>query len=336
MGFYKEEQGGKLVPTSGVPQEVALAIERADEETIIQNLTGEFGAENFMYHYPIKGGDVFGIGVDGAKEIARLLGNIEVLPDIKVDKDSDPDYIYAMVRARNAVNNVTLVGVGRQCKYYLTEGNIPTDRINEYAFVIAVTKGQRNAILSVAPQETIAKIIQSFKEMKKIKKIPPAYGKPTPTKPKAPVAAKPGAPATGADEEKLKNLRKLIAVEWQKTGKTADDRKEWQKTEYGVESMSELGEEQLNEMLTKVKALQPSFSDLGFSSETEQKQMRHDFFKLLAEAGYDTDEKKREYLREKSIVHTAALSRDNLVKLIQEVSKQKGVLEEAESIPEES
>lgn len=330
MALYKEE-GGKLVPVSGVPQEAVLAIERADDETIVQNLTGEFGAESFMYHYPIKGGDVYGIGVDGAKEIARLLGNIEVLPDIKVDKDTDPDYIYAMVRARNAVNNVTLVGVGRQCKYYLTEGNIPTDRINEYAFVIAVTKGQRNAILSVAPQETIARIIQTFKEQKKIRKVPPAYGKAAPAK--AAPAKAPAKAETG--EETLKKLRQQVAIAWQKTGKTTDARKEWQKTEYGVESMTDLDEEQLNDMLAKVTAMQPSFGDLGFSSEEEQKQMRKDFFSLLGEAGYDTDEKKREYLREKEIVHTMALGKGNLEKLMQEVRNQKGAAEEAENIPED-
>jgi len=338
MAYYTDEKG-KLVPYSGeIPQEAIMAIEAADEQTIVERLTRIDAQSIFAYSYPVKTKegikDIIGIGVDGAKEIANLLGNIKVSPDIKAEERGD--YIYAIVPVTNLVRNVTLLGAAGQPKYIVGEGMELTDRIDATAFVKAISKAQRNGILSVASQETIAVIISKL-DTKAIKKLPapPSYGKALP-KAKAPATAKPGAPATGADEEKLKNLRKQIAIEWQKTGKTTDDRKEWQKTEYGVETMSELSEKQLNEMLTKVKALQPSFSNLGFSSETEQKQMRHDFFKLLAEAGYDTDEKKREYLKEKSIVHTAALSRDNLVKLIQEVSKQKGVLEEAESIPEES
>lgn len=324
MPLYEQKgKEGQLVPMTGeVPQEALLAIERADEGAIIRSLTGEFGAENFMYSYPIKGGQVYGIGTDGAKEIARMTGNLEVLPDVKFDKDSDPDYIYAMVRARNLVNNVTLLGVGRQCKYYLSEGNIPTDRINEYAFVIAVSKAQRNVILSLANQETIAKIVQTFVDHKKTKQAPPAYGKSTTTAKAKPAKA----------EDTLKKLRQQVAIEWDKTGKSDDERKEWQGKEYGVESMTELDADQLNDMLAKIKDMQP---DLGFSSPAEQNQMRKQLFSLLTEIGYDTDDKKKEYLAKKKITHTGRLTRDELEKLIQEVQGEKKIVDEAESIPED-
>jgi len=329
MPLY-EEKSGQIVPMTGeVPQEALSAIEAADEEAIIKSLTGEFGAQNFMYSYPIKNGHVYGIGTDGAKEIARMTGNLEVLPDVKFDKDSDPDYIYAMVRAKNHVNNVTLLGVGRQCKYYLSEGNIPTDRINEYAFVIAVSKAQRNAILSLVNQETIAKIVQTFVKQKKIKQAPPTYGKPAMAK-----ATTKSKPVTSKD--KLKKLRQQVAIEWGKTGKSEEERKKWQKDKYGVESMVELKEEQLTEMLERVKGMQPTMVDLGFSSQAEQLQMRKDLFKLLTEIGLDTDDKKKKYLSERGVTkHTAKLTRDELESIIEEVRKDKETIAEAEEISEE-
>lgn len=329
MPLYGEEKG-QLVPVRGeVLQEAILAIERADDQDIVEHLTSSSIADEFLYSYEIKGKPVVGISVSGAKEMARDLGNIEVLPDFKLDKDSDPDYIYAVMRARDLTRNTTLAGFGRQCKYYVGEGNIPTDRINEFAFVIALSKAQRNAILSVAPQEAILKIAQQFIEQKKLRKLPPSYGKPA-------VASKAGAKELKeSKDDKLKKLHQQIAIEWNKTGKSDDERKEWQAKEYSVESMTELTEEQLNDMLAKVKAMPPSTSDLGFSSVQEQGQMRKELFNCLTDIGLDTDEKKKAYLAEKGVTtHTAKLPKETLEKLIKEVNRDKETVKEAEAITE--
>jgi len=328
MPFYKEEKGA-LIPAKGeeIPQEAVLAIERADEETIARHLTSDFGADNFIYSYPIKGGHVVGIGVDGAKEISRLLGNIEILPDIKIDKDSDPDYIYAMVRAKDLIRNVTWLGVGRACKYIVGENWQPTDRIDEYAFVKAVNKGARNAVLALPPQEAIAKIVQTFMEQKKLKKLPPVYGKPAATT------------KAVTEEDKLKKLRQQAGIEAKKVFKTDEERKEWQKSEYGVDSMTQMTEEQLNDMRGKLKALQepakPSVTNLGFSSEAQQKQMRRELFKAIDELGYKTDEEKRKYVTEKGWGKTNEVTKDTLESYIEEVHKEKELVDEAESISEE-
>ncbi len=335
MPFYREQKG-ELVPVKGeeVPQEAVLAIERADEETIVQHLTSDFGADNFIYSYPIKGGHVVGIGVDGAKEIARLLGNIEILPDIRIDKDSDPDYIYAMVRAKDLTRNVTWLGVGRACKYIVGENWQPTDRVDEYAFVKAVNKGARNAVLALPPQEAIAKIVQGFVEQKKLKKLPPAYGKPS----------QPTATAkVGTEDDKLKKLRQQVGIEAKKVFKSDEERKSWQKAQYGVDSMTEMTEEQLNEMrekiLEKLKAIQepakPSAVDLGFSSEAEQKEMRKELFRAIDELGYKTDDDKRDYITQKGWERTTEVTKETLSSYIDEVRKELELVKEAESISED-
>lgn len=343
MAYYQEGEKGALVPARGeVIQEAMLAIERADEETIVQHLTSDFASAFFIYSYPIKGGQVVGIGVDGSKEIARLLGNIEVLSDIKVDKDTDPDYIYAMVRARDITRNVTLLGVGRQCKYIVGENWQPTDRVDETAFVKSVNKGIRNAILSVAPQEAIAKIVQTFIEQKRLKKLPPTYGEPVVLPPKA-------KDKVGTEEDKLKKLRQQVGIEAGKVFKSDDERKEWQKKEYGVDSMTQLSEEQLQDMLNKVKQiltgrpiapltaptakLSPEL--LGFSSAAEQTKMRKDLIDLLKEMGYTSQEELLSYATERSWGKTSGVTKETLQSYIEEVKKEKGILDKASEIPEE-
>jgi len=237
--------------------------------------------------------DIIGIGVDGAKELANLLGNIKVSADIKAEDRGD--YIYAIVPVTNMTRNVTLLGAAGQPKYIVGEGMELTDRIDPTAFVKAISKAQRNGILAVAPQETIAEIIKRL-DTKAIKKLqpPPTYGKP---KLKEPTT----------EEDKLKKLRQQIGIEAGKVFKNNDERKEWQKNEYGVDSMTEMTEEQLNDMrqkiLEKLKAMQqparPEITSLGFSSEAEQKQMRRELFKAIDELGYKTDEEKRKYIAEK-------------------------------------
>jgi hypothetical protein len=173
---YYTRQGKELVPyKEDVPEEAILAIERADEQSIVESLTAPEKQKYFAYSYEImtKEGprQIIGISVDGAAEIALELGNIEVLPDLKVE-DRD-DYFYAMLRARDLTRNTTLMGVGRQCKYQVGKGYQPDrERPNEWAFVQAVSKGQRNSILAIAPQEAIIKIVEKLKP-EFIKKLPP-------------------------------------------------------------------------------------------------------------------------------------------------------------------
>jgi len=332
MAYYTNEKG-ELVPYTGeVPQEAILAIEAADEQTIVERLTNVDAQPIFAYSFPVKTKegvkDIIGIGVDGAKELANLLGNIKVSSDIKAEDRGD--YIYAIVPVTNMTRNVTLLGAAGQPKYIVGEGMELTDRIDPTAFVKAISKAQRNGILAVAPQETIAEIVKRL-DVKAIKKLqpPPTYGKPAPAKLKEPAT----------EEDKLKKLRQQIGIEAGKVFKSNDERKEWQKNEYGVDSMTEMTEEQLNDMREKLKAMQqparPEVTDLGFSSEAEQKQMRRELFKAIDELGYKTDEEKRKYIAEKGWGRTNEVTKDTLESYIQEVRKEKQLVDEAESISED-
>ena len=255
MALYEKNKAGQLVPTSGeVPEEAITAIERADEQSIVQSLTKIEAQPFFAYSYPIrtKDGvkDIIGISTEGAKEIARQLGNIKATTDIRVEEKDD--YFYVIIPMTDLVRNVTLLGVGLQSKYIIGEGMVPSDRIDESAFVKAISKAQRNGVLAIAPQETIAQIISRLdtRAIKRLSAPPPpktAPGKATP-------AAADGKP----EDSEIKSLRQQLHLKWDELAKldeTTGDKKDWLKETYGVESSIELSLEQIREALSKVNEM---------------------------------------------------------------------------------
>lgn len=274
MPLYERDTEGKLIPVSEVPEEAIATIERFDEEAIAHRLTTGIATDAFIYHYPIKTTtgvkEIIGISTDGADEIARMLGNLEVLPDIKVDKDSDPDYYYVIVRAKDLIRNVTLLGTGRACKWQMGKGNQPDhDRPNEWAFVSSVSKAQRNAILRHTPEEVIVKIINLWSQKGKSKQLrpPPLETEPehkpaaSPVVTSPPPAAASQLPATTVTQapvataaqateqlEKLKKLRMEVHNRFQTDlGIGVDKRKQMLMDRFNVDSLTNLNEQQLNE-----------------------------------------------------------------------------------------
>jgi hypothetical protein len=168
MAYYEKDNKGELVPIKGgVETEAMAAIEKYDDEAIVREMTGGAAAEEFIYRYNIQTAngphEVIGISTPGASQLANLVGNLEVLNDVRVDKDSDPDYIYAMLRVRNSERNTVLLGVGRACKYVVGRNNAPVhDRSDEHAFVKAISKAQRNGILHHVSEEVITRIINTW------------------------------------------------------------------------------------------------------------------------------------------------------------------------------
>lgn len=274
--LYERDDKGKLVPCRELPAEVVYAIESADEETIVEKLTRADYQPFFAYAYPIKTKDgvkeIIGIGVDGAKEIAMQVGNIRVEPQWKVEEKDD--YIYVGVPVTNTARNVTLLGVARQCKYVLGEGWLPTDRIDELAFVKAVNKAQRNGILAVVDQVLIARIIERL-DAKNIKRLEPA--------PKVPILPQEKEQAR-PEEDKLKNLRQQIHMRAKALGDDFYDSivKPFMIKTYGVSSSVELNEEQLNEVLQFIDDNTPP-------TEVEKR----NFAKTLKELGVTGEEFKR-------------------------------------------
>ena len=274
MSFYETDPEGKLVPVrEEIPEEAIRLMDRMDDTAIIQRLTTGIASEAFIYRYPIKTAagtkEIIGISADGADEIALRRGNIEILPNVAVDKDSDPDYYYAMVRGKDLVSNVILLGVGRQCKYQVGRGNQPDhDRMDEHAFVKSITKAQRNVILHLTPQEIIIGILNRWSQSGKSKQLrPPVVDteKAPPSKATTPTHAPPvvvtpsptatTTPTTGiapqqiAEQvEKLKKLRMEVHNRFQTDlGIGIDKRKAMLVERFGVGSLTDLSEQQLKE-----------------------------------------------------------------------------------------
>ena len=237
--------------------EAIAAIERADEKAIIESFAGGFAQEHLIYSYPIKTKEgkklVVGISVDGAKEIARLLGNIEILPDVKVQERDD--YFYGMIRAKDLLRNVTLAGFGRQSMYILGESNEPTDRRDEMAYVKALSKAQRNGILSVAPQEAVVKIVQQFIEQKKLGRLAPPKTDLIPTQ--QPSVALPEKHENKNDLNKAKaafimKWRELSSyMKWNETH-SETMRKQWLHSAFTKDSLTEISLDELNRALGKL------------------------------------------------------------------------------------
>ena len=186
---YMEETKGALVPASGdVPAEAVAAIESADEEAIVQHILTGSGPDAFLYSFPVGGKPIVGISVDGAAEIAQLVGNIEVLPDMHV-QDRGTSF-FAAVRARNLSRNVTWMGSHEQKKNKTLRdgaGEVP----DEHAFTVAISKATRNAVLRVVPQEVVHRICEQFLARGKVGRLEP---------PKAPaLPAKAGSPTPRAE-----------------------------------------------------------------------------------------------------------------------------------------
>ena len=261
MTYHQIDEKGAVIPYPGeVPAEAVAAIERADDEQIVRSFTGGFAQENLLYSYEIKTKTgkvlVVGVGVDGAKEIARLLGNVEVQPDAKVQEKDD--YFYGMIRARDLLRNVTLAGFARQCKYYLDEANRPTERLNEWAYVIALTKAQRNAILAITPQGPLIKIVQEFISQKKATRLTPP--RQTITKqPEAKPEVKPGAKKEPGKLE-MNKLKAAFMMSWREYeglmvwGPEESDkqRASWLKEKFGKDSLTELTAEELGKAKSMV------------------------------------------------------------------------------------
>jgi hypothetical protein len=197
----EKKTSGEVGPFHGyLPEEVAQAIDRADDEQIIQRLTQPELQSCFAYSIPfkLKDGsgtkDVIGISADGAFEIARERGNIKAQSDIKVeDRDG---YIYAVVPVTDLSRNFTVLGVGRCSKFIVGEGWIQTDKIDETAFVKAVTKAQRNGILEITPA-TLIQAIMARLDTRLIKKLAAPRGTKPPER-LAPATATAPAAAAGA------------------------------------------------------------------------------------------------------------------------------------------
>ncbi len=161
------EDKGQALATS---QQAIEAFEKADEQAIVAHMTGGAQLQAYVYSFPMEGKQIVGVSWKGAQEIARLVGHIEVLPDIKVEERDDA--FYGLVRVKDLRSNVVFVGASRQEKMMtLRDGRV---KPNRFAFVLAINKAERNGILDLVDESIKQKIIQGFIDSGRSRAIQPA------------------------------------------------------------------------------------------------------------------------------------------------------------------
>lgn len=219
-----EETGKGLTPFAGrLPESAIKAIERADDDAIVAALTTGRAAEEYFYRVLVDDREVLGISTAGAFEIARLLGNIEALSDIRAERD-ESDY-HAVVRVKDAQRNVTVLGAARQSlmkefkardKYGQETGEF-VHKPDPNAWTICLNKAQRNGILHLAPAQAIVRIVEDFLAAGKGRRLS-AEGARAPRE-----AAFP----SPAEAQEMKACWKQIRGEMEDTGTTAEQIQVW-------------------------------------------------------------------------------------------------------------
>lgn len=314
-------------------------MEKIEDETILAEIRGEV-LKDYVYSFTDSSGrKVEGLskaGVDAV--VADLAKQGEAIRELDLQWTEDEKSYKATVRAgRYAIsrtgNEVLLdsaFGAKRQSKTFTTKDGDEIE--NPFAFELAIVKAARNAKRRLIPESLAVEIIARAKTEGKTRIIPPTY-------PKSEVTQTRATAKVGTKEEVLKKLRQQVGIEAGKVFKTDEERKTWQKKEYDVDSMTQLSEDQLKDMLSKMKAAlatqKPDATKLGFSSPVEQTNMRRELFDLLRACGKKTDEQIREYFTSKAWGKTIEMSKEQLEKCIEEVKKEKALVDEAESISEE-
>ena len=175
---YQNTDKGLRPYKKDLPDAVIAAIERAEDDAIAAALTTGRYAEEYLYWFTVDGKEVLGISTPGAFEIARRLGNIEVLPDARAEKD-DAEY-HVVVRVRDALRNVIILGAARQplkrqVKIRDRQGRETGEYIEKpdaHAWTIALSKAQRNGILHLIPNKAKIKIVESFLAAGKGRRLP--------------------------------------------------------------------------------------------------------------------------------------------------------------------
>lgn len=148
---------------------VFKVIDMLDEKEIGRALSQGIVSEKWCYHFKMGGRDIYGIGFEGAKQLAIITGGVCIdasHPPVVLSEDNIRMRVGAYGGlVRNGVIVFGIWGVAEQCKWFA-----PNHR-NEKAFVVACSKAQRNAILSLIPETVRTKAIELWKKEGKVHTI---------------------------------------------------------------------------------------------------------------------------------------------------------------------
>lgn len=167
--------------TKSEDEAVFEAMDYADEEQVLAELQGRAGAiEHYVYSFRDKDGrEITGLSLSGTREAARALALASLanptlaqptVPDPPVITDETPEHIRVQATALDQRTGFRWHGFVEQEKYYLDKKTGENKR-RRFAYVIATSKAQRNALRGLLPEHWIIDMIKTYIEQGKVKKL---------------------------------------------------------------------------------------------------------------------------------------------------------------------
>lgn len=160
-----------------IDQQIYQMIDRADEESIIEELSGKM-TQKVCYQFEVtdksaEGGKriIQGIGFRGAMEIARAETGIGADSTVKPSGDIRNGTMFVTVFCRDLVKNVGIWGAGWQkmnMKRWSKDKGGWEEVEDPFAFIKAMNKAQRNGILALLGESVKEKYINLWKTQGKV------------------------------------------------------------------------------------------------------------------------------------------------------------------------
>lgn len=169
------------IVTKSQDEEVFRAMDYADEEMVLAELQGRSEAlEHYVYSFTDKDGKLItGLSLSGTREAARALALASLtsptlaqptIPDPPLVIEETPEYIRLQCTALDQRTGFRWHGFVEQEKFYI-DRETKEAKPRKFAFVIATSKVQRNALRGLLPEHWILEMISAYVEQGKIKSL---------------------------------------------------------------------------------------------------------------------------------------------------------------------
>lgn len=169
------------IVTKSQDEEVFAAMDYADEEMVLAELQGRSEAlEHYVYSFTDKDGKLItGLSLSGTREAARALALASLtnpglvqptIPDPPLIIQETPEYMRVQATALDQRTGFRWHGFVEQEKFYL-DRETKEAKPRKFAFVIATSKAQRNALRGLLPEHWIIEMIKTYVDQGKIKSL---------------------------------------------------------------------------------------------------------------------------------------------------------------------
>lgn len=169
------------IVTKSQDEEVFHAMDYADEEMVLAELQGRTEAlEHYVYSFTDRDGKLItGLSLSGTREAARALALASLanptlvqptIPDPPTVIQETPEYIRLQATALDLRTGFRWHGFVEQDKFYI-DRETKEAKPRKFAFVIATSKVQRNALRGLLPEHWIIEMIRAYVEQGKVRSL---------------------------------------------------------------------------------------------------------------------------------------------------------------------